>query len=350
MNLANTHPGVPISYAATFYDFLKKNGLAADDIYAYAGVNTKCFDDPNNKVSLTQYITLSQQGLVASNNPGLGLVFGSQIALTDHNYLGFALQTCSNGLQANELMCRYMSMRFPSLKMQLIEDENHYTLTIEDWLDEPSLHLYNLEMVMAAIYKGALSLHYMDRLQRLGNEQKERVFDNILEIQFEYPRPNHFSQYQRVFSKQTLSFDQGKCRLLLNKEALLKPFSFFNSGSLKLAESLCVEELKGVWGIEPISTKVYNLLLDSPLSFTGLEDMAKHLNLSIRALSRALNEEDTSYQKIVDTVKKQLAIQHLNTSQLSIAQIAYQLGFEQPTNFTRAFKKWTGQSPSAYRL
>lgn len=53
---------------------------------------------------------------MASKNPGRGLVFGSQIALPVHNYLGFTLQSCEKGLQANQLMCRYMSMRFPNLK------------------------------------------------------------------------------------------------------------------------------------------------------------------------------------------------------------------------------------------
>ena len=351
MNLPSTHPGVPISYAATFYEFLKKKGLAADDIYAYAGIDLSRFNNPNEKVTVQQYICLSQQGLIASNNPGLGLVFGAQIPLPAHNYLGFALQSCSNGLQANQLMCRYMSMRFPSLNIELIEEADHYTLVIKDWLDEPSLYFYNLEVVMATIYKGALSLHHMDRLQRLsGDETQVSEFDNILEIQFEYPRPDHYPLYQETFPKQLMSFGHGQCRMLLKKEAMLRPFSFANSSSLQLAESLCVEELNNLEINETLSEKIYNLLLKSPKEFTGLDDMATHLNVSSRALSRALHDEGSAYQKIADTVKKQLAIQGLKDSKQTIAQIAYKLGFEQPTNFTRAFKKWTGQSPSAYRL
>jgi AraC-like DNA-binding protein len=351
MNLPKSHPGVPVSYAATFYDFLNNNNLGAEDIYDQVGIDMASFNESANKISVAQYIRLSQLGLAASNNAGLGLIFGSQIALPDHNYLGFALQACENGLQANELMIRYMSMRFPSLDIQLNKHEQHYELIVEDWLDEPSLHLYNLEVVLAVIFKGALSLHRMDRAQRMGAyDESNNDFNNIIEIQFAYPKPDHEHLYHEVFTNQKLSFGHGVCRVILNPKALLKPFSFSNSGSLKLAESLCQQELNQLWETENLTTKIYNVLLNSTIGVSGVEDIAKKFNMSSRSLSRSLHEEGTSYQKILDTVKKQQAIRHLNGGKLTISEIAYQLGFEQPTNFTRAFKKWTGQSPSAYRV
>ena len=350
MNLPNTHSGVPISYAATFYDFLNNKGLPVDAIYAHVGIDPQSFSDPTSKITVEQYIALSKQGLIASTNPGLGLVFGSQLSLTSHNYLGFALQSCRNSREAIRLSCQYMATRFPSLKIELIDAADNAVLVIEDWLDEPALHTYNLEVVMAAIYHGTKSLMLMDRMQRLNEPAQESDFpNNILEIQFEYAQPDHVELYGEVFPNQKLIFNQGKCRILFDKKALDKPFSFSNPGSLKLAESLCMQELKALAANETLSGKIYNIHLKQAVGFLNVDEMAQKLNVSSRVLSRELQQEGTSYQKILDNVKKQLAVHYLQTSQLNVSEVAYALGFEQPTNFTRAFKKWTGKSPSDYR-
>ena len=350
MNLVNTHPGVPVSYAATFYDFLNDKGLPVQAIYAHAGIDPQSLGDPTNKITVEQYIALSKQGLIASNNPGLGLVFGSQLSLTAHNYLGFALQSCQNTRDAIRLSCQYMVTRFPSLKIELIDEGENAVLTVEDWLDEPALHIYNLEVVMAAIYQGTKSLHLMDIMQRpQGQSQKTKFPDNILQIQFEYAQPDHIALYKEVFVGQKLLFNQGQCRILFDKAALDKPFSFSNPGSLKLAESLCLQELKALAANETLSGKIYNLHLNQAVGFLSVDEMAKKLNISSRVLSRELQQEGTSYQKILDNVKKQLAVHYLQTTQLNISEVAYALGFEQPTNFTRAFKKWTGKSPRDFR-
>ncbi len=350
MNSPNPQSGVPISYPATFYDFLVKQGLAADEIYSYVGIDTALFDDPNNKITVEQYIALTKQGLIASNNPGLGLIFGSSLSLQSHNYLGFAMQSCNNGHEANRLMCQYINTRFPSLKLQYQYEGEYSVLIIEDWLDEPELHLYNLEVALATIYKGSMSLQLLNRIQTSNfNGNDLSLHGNIVAIELEYPKPKHFQIYQDIFPLVKISFNKPSCRILLNKAALEKPFSFANPSSLKLAESMCLAELKALSANESLTSKIHNLLISEPLQFPNLDNMAKQLNLSSRALSRSLKEEGTSYQEILDSVRKQLSIHYLKTTQLSIAEIAYRLNFEQPTNFTRAFKKWTQKSPSDYR-
>ena len=141
MNIPNSQPCVPISYPATFYDFLVKQGLAAAEIYRHVGIDTALFTDPNSKITIEQYAALSLQGLIASNNPGLGLVFGSHLLLQSHNYFGFALQSCSNPRESIRLMCQYTNTRMPGLKVQYQDEGEYASVTIEDWLDEPELHI-----------------------------------------------------------------------------------------------------------------------------------------------------------------------------------------------------------------
>ena len=72
--------------------------------------------------------------------------------------------------------------------------------------------------------------------------------------------------------------------------------------------------------------------------------------MSSRTLNRHLREHGTSYLQILNDVRKELAIQYLRESDLSTDEIAERLGYTETTNFRRAFKRWTGKSPSVYRL
>ncbi|HIL94563.1 MAG TPA: AraC family transcriptional regulator, partial [Pseudomonadales bacterium] len=79
------------------------------------------------------------------------------------------------------------------------------------------------------------------------------------------------------------------------------------------------------------------------------DDIAEELNLAPRTLQRRLDEQDSSVKKIIDETRHQLAIEFLQHGNHSIKEIAYNLGFSDPSNFSRAFKRWEGMSPKAYQ-
>jgi AraC-like DNA-binding protein len=77
--------------------------------------------------------------------------------------------------------------------------------------------------------------------------------------------------------------------------------------------------------------------------------VAKNLALSLRTLSRRLADEGTTYAEVVDHLRRSLALQYLKEPGMSVSQIAWLLGYEGSTSFNHAFRRWTGQSPSAAR-
>jgi AraC-like DNA-binding protein len=81
----------------------------------------------------------------------------------------------------------------------------------------------------------------------------------------------------------------------------------------------------------------------------GIEIVADHLSMSVRSLQLKLKEEGTSYQKILNAVRKNLAIAYLREPKVSKGEIAQMLGFSEISVFSRTFKKWTGKSPSEYQ-
>ena len=77
--------------------------------------------------------------------------------------------------------------------------------------------------------------------------------------------------------------------------------------------------------------------------------LARRLGTSRRTLQRRLGEAGTSHQKLVDDCRHQLARHYLGDVNLSLGEIGYLLGFAQPNAFHRAFRRWTGQTPAAFR-
>jgi AraC-like DNA-binding protein len=80
-----------------------------------------------------------------------------------------------------------------------------------------------------------------------------------------------------------------------------------------------------------------------------VEEVADALHFSVRTLCRRLVSEGTTFQAIKDEVRRDIAIQRLTRSDDPIAAIAYDVGFDNPTAFHRAFRNWTGSTPAAYR-
>jgi len=82
---------------------------------------------------------------------------------------------------------------------------------------------------------------------------------------------------------------------------------------------------------------------------TPLEETARALGLSERTLHRRLQEEGTSFRAVKDSVRREIALARLEHSEASVAEIAAELGYSEPSAFFRAFQGWTGVAPTAHR-
>ena len=86
-----------------------------------------------------------------------------------------------------------------------------------------------------------------------------------------------------------------------------------------------------------------------PHDGAGLNAAARALGMSSRTLQRRLRERDLVYARLVDEVRRRLSSKYLADANLSLGEIAYLLGYSQSSAFNRAYRRWTGRSPSADR-
>jgi AraC-like DNA-binding protein len=99
----------------------------------------------------------------------------------------------------------------------------------------------------------------------------------------------------------------------------------------------------------PVGRRVVNVMANRVKGAAPTIDaVAMELAISTRSIQRALQEEGTSYQLLLDDVRRELAIRHLAVPGTSATQVAFLTGFSEPSAFARAFRRWTGSTPGAY--
>lgn len=168
------------------------------------------------------------------------------------------------------------------------------------------------------------------------------------EATFAYAEPEHVAEYDLLFpcprrfaaGRNSLLFNARYLDMpLLQDERTLKQFLLHSPADL-LARPDAGDSL---------ISQIRRLLGRDCRTWPDLEQVAHRLHTSPQTLRRHLREEGSSFQELKDHLRRDLAIYHLGRDELSIQDIAEQLGFSEPSAFHRAFKKWTGLTPGAYR-
>ncbi len=131
----------------------------------------------------------------------------------------------------------------------------------------------------------------------------------------------------------------------------MKMYSIPNqSRLLQLYDKHAAMMLRSISPNENYTARVKRILIEHlRQNPPDIESVAMDLSVSVRSLQMKLKEEGTSYQKILNSVRKSLAIAYLQEPKVSKGEIAQMLGFSEISVFSRTFKKWTGKSPSEYQ-
>ena len=95
--------------------------------------------------------------------------------------------------------------------------------------------------------------------------------------------------------------------------------------------------------------RVRQLLHGEAARVRSAEDLARSLGVSVRTLHRQIHEEGASLQALKDEARRDRAVELLHRSDRSVKQVAWAVGFRSEKSFARAFGRWTGKPPAAYR-
>ncbi|AOY90217.1 AraC family transcriptional regulator [Marinobacter salinus] len=167
--------------------------------------------------------------------------------------------------------------------------------------------------------------------------------------EFDYPRPLHGDEYRHIFHC-PLEFGSDRTALTFDKRFLSAPVIRDKSEMRQFLKTSPADLLSRPDESNTFTGRIRALIgRDFSRPLPDFEWIAAALHTSPQTLRRRLKQENTSFQEIKDLLRRDMAIYYLSRQELPINDIAAKVGFTEPSTFHRAFKKWTGVTPGAYR-
>jgi AraC-like DNA-binding protein len=269
-----------------------------------------------------------------SLGPGWHLSLAQHLTISSHGPLGFAAVTAPDLRASVDVLLRFFGIRGPFLWLAGAVENDRFVIRIYETTDMGEERNVLVELAVLAI---------QSLLERpLGRELQGA------RITFAYPSPAYGDQLNATFHPE-LEFNSSRHKLSFPVEWLDEPCVLHDEAMHRYLLLRCEEDMRTFSGILPAEIAIRQALLARPEKLPSLGEIAATQNISPRTLIRRLKRVNTSYNAILEDVRKTLAIDYLLRSDMSITEIGYRLGYQDPSNFGRAFRAWFGTSPGRYR-
>ncbi|MBV1920933.1 MAG: AraC family transcriptional regulator [Pseudomonadales bacterium] len=269
------------------------------------------------------------------NVHGLGLAMGKRTDITSHGSLAYAVLSSPNYEEGFRVFQRYLKLRINFLRLTLhfTPDNIQFTFDLTE-SSTPYISRFYLECAISGTH--AFVSQYL----------KGKKFN--AKCEFDYSAPDYTNKYQEYLGSD-VRFDSSSCSFTISRSYFDDKDGFKNQSIFSISKQQCETELEQFERAQCIVSKIRTVLYESPWLLPSQEQVADQFSMSIRTLRRKLNEVGTTYQAVLDSVRESLAKEYLKDTNWSIAEIADMTGYSEPSNFKRAFKRWTGHTPNAYR-
>lgn len=325
---------LPAAYVLQVADMLAPWGITAETLLAGSGWTRDQLAQPAARVPLTVANDLLQKTIELTREPALGLLLGFQMKVSHHGYIGFAAMTAKNLGEALLIAERFAPLRSTAVDLHLtVEDEAAALSLVFDTELEPLR-----EMALMAVCVGLI---------QMGAAMTGKVLSGRGE--FTFRRPDYLDRFAPMLGDNVVAFEQPVDRVVFDAAYLELPLTMADPTASRMALDQCERELAALGEHAQLAGRVRRLIEDAERGVPSLDDVASRLHVSTRTLKRQLAQQGTSFSDILDDIREQKALLLLARSDLSVEQVADRLGYSDVANFTRAFKRWTGRTPSGWR-
>lgn len=312
-------------------------GPAVDQrsLLASVGLDPEAEIDPKKMLVDTVYYDLLERMADMIDVTDLGIRTGDSMRLDEYGALGLAWKAAPTLLGSYSRVERYARLWTSVVEYEL-RPANGGMLFILHRTGERRL---GLRLSNEATLASAVSI----------SRQVSPIPFAPLEVHIKHPPPRTTKFHERYFGCPVF-FGSELDALLLSPGSLARPNKLGDKGITRFLDSHLEGELRQVVDDARIETLAKDVIARSlSEGIPRMGDVARSLGLSVRSLHRRLADDGLSFRTLTETTRKELAEGLLRDERYSLSEIAFLTGFSEQSAFNRAFKRWIGRSPSAYR-
>ncbi len=329
---ASGQPSVIAGYALAISRALTHCGVDARAVLRAAGLTEAMGNDPLQRLSSSQVTALYRACVKATHDPYFGLTVGRFIHASNIHAVGYALMASRTLLDFCLRLERYFALVSQSATVHVARNAQEVVLRFRrqtDLCDET-------EDAFAAFL-----LRFMRLLYR-------RDF-SPLRVEMHHNCPGEGAQpYAQAFGVMP-TFGHHESALVFTATAMEEPLPGACPELAQYNDKIAAEYLARL-GRSDVTARVRALIIKTlPAGDCTRRTLARELCMSQATLQLKLAQRGTNFQDLLNETRRELALGYLAQHSLSVTEITFLLGFTDTSNFTRAFKRWTGISPTLYR-
>lgn len=326
-------PSVLSSWTRTIVDALLARGVDAAAVLSEAGFCKDDFRDPNGRLPAEASARLWRAAVAHTGDPAFGLEAARYVRQTTFHGLGVAVLASATLRDAMNRLVRYNRLVSDASELFLEIGARHAALCLRprSGAEKPPYEV--ADAVMALI----------TRTCRLVTNRNFALD----EVRCRRPLPSDVWPYERLY-RCPVRFDAPEDTLVFDVALLDQALVMANPELARHNDEAVRAYLARVDQgsvVDQVRSQLAGRLADRP----SPQLVARSLGMSQRSMQRRLHEHGTSYETVLGEVRKELACAYLREGRYAVAELAFMLGFEDASAFARAFRRWTGMSPSTYR-
>ncbi|MCG6888769.1 MAG: AraC family transcriptional regulator [Gammaproteobacteria bacterium] len=311
-------------------------GCDSKELFARAGLDHAKLRDPLARFPAAAVLKLWPIAVETTQDPGFGLTVASFWHPTTLHALGYSWLASNNLEEAFDCAVRYTRIVNTAAQgvVAVETSADSYRVIINSVKFNPNPNDASVDAVLAMLL-------IMCRAAYGGNFKLQQVT-------FQHDAPASHRRFDDLFQAPVL-FSQPENMLLIDPEIIREPLATANPELVRINDRVVTDYLAqldhGDLGMRVRSKLIEHL----PGGHISEADIASSINVSQRSLQRKLREQGMSFTQLVESTRRELGLQYVRDPQYSFNEVAFLLGFTEPANFSRAFKRWYDKSPSQFR-
>lgn len=313
---------------------LQERGYSQNDLIGGLDVVPDQLSDETFRLSVQQHEAFVLRALDITGNPHLALEILQGGSTGTYSLSLMAIVNSGRVSRAIDLITRYNKIITRALDVQAESRDGRTAMVLTPNLKNPRVVYFALSsfiLFLDNVFRDALGgAHLVQRAELAVTE------------------PDGFGAVRDRFAF-PVSFGHDRTRTWLDPTLLDAPLRQADAQTVRLLTEMCERQLAEAETGESFEARVTALLVERIPAPPKLDEAARALGISPRGLRRKLQQAGTTYQHLLDGIRLNMASELLTGTEETIAAIAYELGFDNASHFARAFRQWTGQSPTAFR-